>query len=288
MTSAAMTFTQDRIIVEQHIELNSPSSFREAYGKLLESQKMRFEDYTIVLNRGGRNDLIQNLFDSVLKEEQDRCANFAVLATPIPPPPEISEHHRLSWSLTNDVRIRQCLQPLNWNSQLAVAAQKWAEELEVLGTAVHCAEAVANEYASCGAAIQKRVQAAGYQGAAGENVASGPKTADPVVQLWWDSRAHRRNLLKPTYTEYGAGVVFRQPGKPFTVMWVQNFGIPPESAARALDGANGAEFVPKSEQQPTSNSILVGVTVGVVAVVVVAVVVVVLVRRNQQKQIEQV
>jgi len=285
MSGAGMTFTQDRIIVESHIELNMPDSFKAAYGKLLESQKMRFEDYTIVLNRGGRNDLIQNLFETVLQEELARCTNFVVQVTPNPPPPDISEHHRLTWTLTNDVRTRQCLQPLNWNALLADAALKWAEELEVLGRPVHCAAAIDNPGANCGPLIQARVQATGYPGEAGENVAAGETTADPVVQQWWNSRAHRRNLLNPTYSDYGAGVVFRQPGKPFTVMWVQNFGVS-STGARAVDAASDNEFAPKL-QQP-SIAIVVGVTVGVVAVVVVVAVVAILIRRSQQKQVEQV
>jgi len=286
LSATGMTFTQDRIIVESHIELNMPASFKEAYGKLLESQKMRFEDYSIVLNRGGRNDLIQNLFESVLQEELARCTDFVVQVTPNPPPPGVSEHHRLTWTLTNEVRTRQCLQPLNWNALLADAAQKWAEELEVLGRPVHCAAAINDPSANCGSLIQARVQAAGYSGEAGENVAAGETTADPVVQQWWNSRAHRRNLLKPTYTDYGAGVVFRQPGKPFTVMWVQNFGIS-STGARAVDAASENEFTPKSVQQP-SIAIVVGVTVSVVAVVVVVAVVAILIRRSQQKQVEQV
>jgi len=285
-SGVGMSFTQDRIIVESHIELNMPADFKEAYGRLLESQKMRFEDYTMVLNRGGRNDLIQNLFETVLKEEQARCNNFVVQVIANPPPPEISEHHRLTWTLTNDVRARQCLQPLHWNSRLASAAQRWAEELEVLGKPVHCAAAMDNSFADCGPQIQARVQAAGYQGEAGENTAAGERTADPVVQQWWNSRTHRRNLLKPTYSDYGAGVVFRQPGKPFTVMWVQNFGISSLTATQAVVDANTNEFAPKSVQQPTVATI-VGIAVGVITLVVV-VVVVVFIRSNQHKQEERV
>jgi len=282
MSSSLMGFTQNRAIVEKHIEENMSITFKEAYRKLLESQKMRFEDYAVVLYRG--NDLIQTAFERILKEEQDRCANF-VARTPIPPPADAPDLNRQTWILTNEVRTRQCLQPLHWNTQLATAAQQWSQQLVQVGKPVHCRDALANPFVNCGDFIQQRVQAAGYQGEAGENVVAGTTTPDKALQYWWDSTYHRRSLLKPTYTDYGAGVTFTPQGAGYGVYWVQNFGIP-ALGANAVDGFDANEFAPKSGQQaPTM--VIVGAVVGAVLVVVVVVVIVV-VRKNRQKQVEQV
>jgi len=281
MSIGDISFTPDRVVVESYIEMSMPNTFKAEYAKLLESQKMRYEELSVVLNRGGRDDLIQKLFESVLVEEQNRCANFQVI-TPNPPPSDISEQLKLTWTLTNDVRIRQCLQPLHWNSQLAAASQKWAEQMDILGRPVHCAAAIDDPYTSCRAEIQARVP--GYQGEIGENTAAGEVSADVVVQGWWNSFFHRRNLLKRSYTDYGAGVVF-SPTKNFVAMWVQKFGQP-SSGSQAVDGSNAKEYVPKSEvQQP--NTILMIVCISVGAVFVVAVVVVI-VAVTKKKQVEQV
>jgi len=286
-SGAFMGFTHNRAIVEEHIEANMPSTFKEAYGNLLESQKMRFEDYVIVLGRGGRNDLIQALFETVLKEEQDRCANF-VARTPNPPPADVSDLSRQTWILTNEVRTRQCLQPLNWNTQLATAAQQWSQQLVGVGKPVHCAEALTDAFVNCGDYIQRRVRGAGYQGDAGENVVAGTSTPDKALQYWWESKFHRRSLLKPTYTDYGAGVTFTPPGVQYGSYWVQNFGIPALGVS-AVDGFDANEFATKSgQQQQPPTMVIVGAVVGAVLVVGVVVVIVVVLRKNRQKQVEQV
>jgi len=284
-----MAFTHNRAIVEDHIEANMPSTFKEAYGNLLESQKMRFEDYVIVLGRGGRNDLIQTLFETVLKEEQDRCTNF-VARTPNPPPADVSDLSRQTWILTNEVRTRQCLQPLHWNTQLATAAQQWSAQLVNVGQPVHCAEALTQWDVNCGDYIQRRTQGAGYQGFAGENVVAGTSTPDKALQYWWDSKYHRRSLLIRTYSDYGAGVTFTEPGVQYGSYWVQNFGIPAADGATAVDGFDANEFATKSgqQQQQPPTMVIVGAVVGAVLVVGVVVVIVVVLRKNRQKQVEQV
>lgn len=59
----------------------------------------------------------------------------------------------------------------------------------------------------------------------GENLASGPTTAAEVVAGWMASPGHRRNLLEPTFTRMGLGVVWVQDddGSP-RIHWVQLLG----------------------------------------------------------------
>ena len=40
---------------------------------------------------------------------------------------------------------------------------------------------------------------------AGENIAKGQRTAEEVVNAWWNSAGHRKNMLNPSFTEIGVG-----------------------------------------------------------------------------------
>jgi len=40
---------------------------------------------------------------------------------------------------------------------------------------------------------------------AGENIAQGQRTANEVVNTWWNSAGHRKNMLNPSFTQIGVG-----------------------------------------------------------------------------------
>jgi len=56
-----------------------------------------------------------------------------------------------------------------------------------------------------------------------ENIASGFPDAASVVQGWWDSDGHRRNLLSTDVTEIGVAVSYSATGVAY---WTQDFGRP--------------------------------------------------------------
>lgn len=62
----------------------------------------------------------------------------------------------------------------------------------------------------------------GYR-SAGENIASGQKTAEQVMKDWLNSSGHRANILNPNYTELGVGYV---EGGQYGTYWVQLFTKP--------------------------------------------------------------
>jgi uncharacterized YkwD family protein/spore coat assembly protein SafA len=55
---------------------------------------------------------------------------------------------------------------------------------------------------------------------AGENIASGQRTPEEVMQSWMNSQGHRANILKPEYTHLGVGY-YR--GGSYGHMWTQMF-----------------------------------------------------------------
>jgi uncharacterized protein YkwD len=57
----------------------------------------------------------------------------------------------------------------------------------------------------------------------GENVALGQSSAEQVLHSWMHSRGHRTNILKPDFTEMGAGYATDRAGRPY---YVQVFAGP--------------------------------------------------------------
>jgi uncharacterized YkwD family protein/spore coat assembly protein SafA len=55
---------------------------------------------------------------------------------------------------------------------------------------------------------------------AGENIASGQRTPQEVMESWMNSQGHRANILKPDYTHIGVGY-YR--GGSYGHMWTQMF-----------------------------------------------------------------
>jgi uncharacterized YkwD family protein/spore coat assembly protein SafA len=55
---------------------------------------------------------------------------------------------------------------------------------------------------------------------AGENIASGQRTPQEVMQSWMNSQGHRENILKPEYTHIGVGYCA---GGSMGHMWTQQF-----------------------------------------------------------------
>jgi len=53
---------------------------------------------------------------------------------------------------------------------------------------------------------------------AGENIAKGQSTPAQVVEAWWNSEGHRKNILNASFTEIGVGYVAN--GKYWTQMFI--------------------------------------------------------------------
>lgn len=73
-----------------------------------------------------------------------------------------------------------------------------------------------------------RIDRAGYQGAAGENISAGYATLDEVLAAWLASPGHRRNLLDPRFTEFGIAAARVSGGRTsrYGTFWALVLGAP--------------------------------------------------------------
>jgi len=118
--------------------------------------------------------------------------------------------------LTNVERQKAGLAPLALSTELSGAAQDYSQVLATTGCFEHTCGAVPN--------FAKRAARSGYTGwtALAENIAAGYPTAEAVVSGWMNSPGHRANILSPSYTEIGVGVV--NGGGKFGTYWAEEFG----------------------------------------------------------------
>ena len=120
--------------------------------------------------------------------------------------------------LTNVERTHQRRSPLRANARLMRAAQIQAEQMARAGQLAHVLPDAAYPRA------EDRLAAADYRWRTyGENVAFGQPSAAKVVESWMHSRGHRTNILKPDFTEMGAGYAIDAAGRPY---YVQVFAGP--------------------------------------------------------------
>jgi uncharacterized protein YkwD len=125
-------------------------------------------------------------------------------------------------ALTNGERQKASLAPLTVNTNLNVAAQRYADAMATGSCVAHTCPPVPE--------LPKRVELAGYSGwgRLAENIAAGQRSADEVVVAWMGSQGHRDNILQPDVTEIGIG---HAAGGSYGVYWVQVFGTPRSKVA---------------------------------------------------------
>ena len=100
--------------------------------------------------------------------------------------------------LVNAERSARGLAPLRRDGRLRAAARRHAEDMGVRG--------FFNHHGSDGGDHGTRIAAAGYQAClSGENIAWGQRSALEVVRGWMGSPGHRRIILHPRATAFGAG-----------------------------------------------------------------------------------
>jgi len=113
------------------------------------------------------------------------------------------------FAIVNDERSAAGLDPYDWNPDLALAAQRHAEDMNDQGYFSHDS--------LDGRDFVQRIDDAGYDGSArGENIARGQRTAESVMSSWMGSDGHRRNILSEGSNEIGVGFIDNH--------WVQVFG----------------------------------------------------------------
>ena len=136
-------------------------------------------------------------------------------------------------TLTNRDRTAQGLQPLQWSSALAVAAQTHAEAMAQAGTLAHQLPGepnVADRAAHDGAHFQS----------VAENIAYGPSPAT-IEHEWMHSVPHRANILDPRMNSIGVGLV----SSGGTLWAVEDFAdATPEMSSSAVEAEVDGELQP--------------------------------------------
>jgi len=112
----------------------------------------------------------------------------------------------------NNTRAASGLLPLSYNGILAQAAQNQAQLMATRGELSH----------ELGGTLRERVNAVGYQGAVGENLAGGQQTLEGAIKDWLESGPHRRTLLSSRFTEFGLAVA--RGGGEYEIYWAMVFG----------------------------------------------------------------
>ena len=136
-------------------------------------------------------------------------------------------------SLTNQVRTSSGLVPLTVDSRLTSVAQRWAATLAERGVLSHNSSLPA--------------QVTGWK-VLGENVGVGG-TVDAVHTGWMASTTHRQNLVDPSFTKVGFGIV-RPDARIFVV---QVFMQPKSSATSVTAPSTSAPGRPKAAPVPPTS-----------------------------------
>jgi uncharacterized protein YkwD len=108
--------------------------------------------------------------------------------------------------------------PLQSSSLLDGAARTQAQDM--------AAHSVLSHRGSDGSDPGARATRAGYRWrVVGENVASGPQTAEEAIAGWLDSPDHCENIMDPRYAETGIAFAVN-PRSSGVIYWSQVFGLP--------------------------------------------------------------
>ena len=105
--------------------------------------------------------------------------------------------------------------PLKWDSRLEKAAINHARDMDKNNYLSHTN--------SRGHGIKQRIEAAGYKLTGsmaysyGENIATGQRSIDRVMQSWIKSEGHCKNLMNPTFKDIGIAQI--------NYYWVQEFAM---------------------------------------------------------------
>lgn len=113
--------------------------------------------------------------------------------------------------LVNQERSKEGRPALEYNAELALSAQRHAEDMVQQNYFSHTSKD--------GRDFVTRTKEAGYDGfPTGENIAAGQRDANSVMNSWMNSTGHKNNILSKGSQEIGVGFHNNH--------WVQVFGSP--------------------------------------------------------------
>src|SRR3954462_3878381 len=95
-------------------------------------------------------------------------------------------------------RLNGGQKPMAYNVKLEQAARSQANLMANKDQLAH----------NLGVTLRERVDAAGYEGAVGENIAGGQQSLQQAIEGWLNSSGHRATLLNDKFTEFGLAVAY--------------------------------------------------------------------------------
>jgi len=143
--------------------------------------------------------------------------------------------------LTNRQRVIAGIPSLQENNTLAIAARDHAKDMARQGYFAHTNPQ--------GKRFSWWIRKTGYAyGKVGENLAMDFVTSEGVLDGWIHSKAHRKNLLDPRYTEIGIAIVQTVIHEHATTLVVQIFGDPlaPQNASIKKTGVSATSLTEAS------------------------------------------
>ncbi|MGI9399971.1 MAG: CAP domain-containing protein [Rhizobiaceae bacterium] len=131
----------------------------------------------------------------------------------------------------NETRAKFGLPPFTSDPNLQNAAQTHADLMARTGNYGH--------EIGPGTKFPQRLEAAGFDGSAGENLGVGYGSIEDAIEGWLDSPKHRKILLRRNFDRAGIAYSFNQSGRNprYTHFWVL-------LAGRKVNSANGQMLVP--------------------------------------------
>ncbi|MBS4189094.1 CAP domain-containing protein [Bacillus sp. FJAT-49705] len=119
---------------------------------------------------------------------------------------------RQIFDITNVIRVRNDLNPLEWDEQTAAVALAHSKDMFESKNFSHISEEFGD--------LSDRLEAGSvfYQ-IAGENIAANYMDAAAVVEGWLNSKGHRESLLNEQFTHLGVGVYKKHYTQNFIEKW---------------------------------------------------------------------
>ena len=160
--------------------------------------------------------------------------------TPFPhAAPQIDPHQRSVYlQAVNRMRAqpRRCgsrtyaaAKPLRWNRKLYLAAYEHSRDMASCCHFSHHGSGKASDWTATAQQLGKcssfvdRIENNGYTRhlAIAENIAYGMRSVEEVMQQWIESPGHCKNIMNPSFTEFGMAQVKDSSGRYY---WTQTFG----------------------------------------------------------------
>lgn len=114
--------------------------------------------------------------------------------------------------LTNQKRVQNGLKPLTANWELSRVARYKSQDM-------HDKRYFSHTSPTYGSPFDMIKNFGISYRAAAENIAKGQTTPEAVVNSWWNSEGHRKNMLNSSYTQIGVGYV--SDGNYWTQMFIR-------------------------------------------------------------------